>query len=53
VGSFEIIKGSTTVQQEAIELAQSIQMASKVGIKIKRLKAGWDNDNLLHILGVI
>jgi len=26
---------------------------SKVGIKIKRLKAGWDNDYLLRILGVI
>lgn len=26
---------------------------SKVGVKIKRLKAGWDNDYLLRILGVI
>ena len=29
------------------------EKTSKVGIKIKRLKAGWDNDYLLHILGVI
>jgi hypothetical protein len=26
---------------------------SKTGIKIKRLKAGWDNDYLLRIIGVI
>ena len=26
---------------------------SKVGVKIKRLKAGWDNNYLLRILGVI
>jgi predicted transposase YbfD/YdcC len=29
------------------------EKASKVGIKIKRLKAGWDTDYLLRILGVI
>lgn len=29
------------------------EKTSKVGIKIKRLKAGWDNDYLLRILGVI
>jgi len=26
---------------------------SKVGVKIKRLKAGWDNDYLLRIIGII
>ncbi|SER67498.1 hypothetical protein SAMN05421690_10521, partial [Nitrosomonas sp. Nm51] len=26
---------------------------SKVGVKTKRLKAGWDNDYLLRIIGVI
>jgi len=29
------------------------EKSSKVGVKIKRLKAGWDNDYLLRILGVI
>lgn len=29
------------------------EKTSKVGIKIKRLKAGWDNDYLLRIIGVI
>ena len=29
------------------------EKTSKVGVKIKRLKAGWDNDYLLRILGVI
>jgi predicted transposase YbfD/YdcC len=29
------------------------EKTSKVGIKIKRLKAGWNNDYLLRILGVI
>jgi hypothetical protein len=29
------------------------EKTSTVGIKIKRLKAGWDNEYLLRILGVI
>ena len=29
------------------------EKTSKVGVKIKRLKAGWDNDYLLRILGLI
>jgi predicted transposase YbfD/YdcC len=29
------------------------EKTSKVGVKIKQLKAGWDNDYLLRILGVI
>jgi predicted transposase YbfD/YdcC len=29
------------------------EKTSKVGVKIKRLKAGWDNEYLLRILGVI
>ena len=29
------------------------EKTSKVGIEIKRLKAGWDNDYLHRILGVI
>ena len=29
------------------------EKTAKVGVKIKRLKAGWDNDYLLRILGVI
>ena len=29
------------------------EKASKVGVKTKRLKAGWDNDYLLRIIGVI
>ena len=29
------------------------ERTAKVGVKIKRLKAGWDNDYLLRILGVI
>ena len=29
------------------------EKTSKVGVKIKRLKAGWDDDYLLRILGVI
>jgi len=27
--------------------------SSKVGVKTKRLKAGWSNDYLLKIIGVI
>ena len=29
------------------------EKASKVGVKTKRLKAGWDNDYLLKIIGDI
>jgi len=29
------------------------EKTSKVGVKIKRLKAGWDNDYLLRVIGVI
>ncbi|OAI16999.1 hypothetical protein A1359_00120 [Methylomonas lenta] len=28
------------------------EKTSKVGIKIKRLKAGWDNDYLLRVIGI-
>jgi predicted transposase YbfD/YdcC len=42
----------SVVRHIALNLIK-IEKTSKVGIKIKRLKAGWDNDYLLHILGVI
>jgi len=29
------------------------EKTSKVGIKIKRLKTGWDNDYLLRVIGII
>jgi predicted transposase YbfD/YdcC len=29
------------------------EKTSKVGVKIKRLKAGWDNDYLLRVIGII
>jgi predicted transposase YbfD/YdcC len=29
------------------------EKTSKVGVKIKRLKAGWDNDYLLRVIGMI
>ncbi len=29
------------------------EKTSKVGVKIKRLKAGWDNDYLLRVIGLI
>ena len=29
------------------------EKTSKVGIKIKRLKAGWDDDYLLRVIGII
>ncbi len=29
------------------------EKTSKVGVKIKRLKAGWDNDYLCQIIGII
>lgn len=29
------------------------EKTAKVGVKIKRLKAGWDNDYLLRVIGVI
>ena len=30
-----------------------VEKTSKVGVKIKRLKAGWDNDYLLRVIGSI
>ena len=29
------------------------EKTSKVGVKTKRLKAGWDNDYLLRVIGII
>jgi predicted transposase YbfD/YdcC len=29
------------------------EKTSKLGVKIKRLKAGWDNDYLLRLIGMI
>jgi len=40
------------IRHIALNLIKS-EKKSKVGVKIKRLKAGWDNDYLLRILGVI
>jgi len=41
-----------TIRHIALNLINK-EKISKVGVKIKRLKAGWDNDFLLHIIGVI
>lgn len=40
------------IRHVALNLIKA-EKISKVGVKIKRLKAGWDNDYLLRILGVI
>ena len=39
------------IRHIALNLIKAEKMA-KVGIKIKRLKAGWDNNYLLHVLGL-
>jgi len=41
-----------TIRHIALNLINK-EKISKVGVKIKRLKAGWDNDYLLRIIGVI
>jgi len=40
------------IRHIALNLIKS-EKTSKVGIKIKRLKAGWDNDYLLRVIRVI
>jgi len=40
------------IRHIALNLIKS-EKTSKVGIKIKRLKAGWDNQYLLRVIGVI
>lgn len=40
------------IRHIALNLIKS-DKTSKVGIKIKRLKAGWDNDYLLRVIGII
>ncbi len=40
------------IRHIALNLIKS-EKTSKVGIKIKRLKAGWDNDYLLSVIGMI
>lgn len=40
------------IRHIALNLIKS-EKSSKVGIKTKRLKAGWDNEYLMRILGVI
>jgi len=40
------------IRHIALNLVKA-EKTSKVGIKIKRLKAGWDNDYLLRVIGVI
>lgn len=42
----------TVIRHIALNLIKA-EKTSKVGVKIKRLKAGWDNDYLLRIIGVI
>ena len=42
----------TVIRHIALNLIKA-EKTSKVGVKIKRLKAGWDNDYLLRILGAI
>ncbi|MEQ1742226.1 MAG: hypothetical protein ABL869_06990 [Candidatus Nitrotoga sp.] len=41
-----------TIRHIALNLINK-EKISKVGVKIKRLKAAWDNDYLLRIIGVI
>ncbi len=40
------------IRHIALNLVKA-EKTSKVGVKIKRLKAGWDNDYLLRVIGVI
>ena len=40
-----------TLRHIALNLIKA-EKTSKVGVKIKRLKAGWDNDYLLRLLGI-
>lgn len=42
----------SVIRHIALNLIKS-EKSSKVGIKTKRLKAGWDNEYLMRILGVI
>jgi len=50
-------KGHSAANQAVIRnIATNLikaEKTSKVGVKIKRLKAGWDNDYLLHVIGAI
>lgn len=41
----------TTLRHVALNLAKS-EKTTKVGVKIKRLKAGWDNNYLLRLVGI-
>ncbi len=41
----------TTLRHVALNLAKA-EKTAKVGVKIKRLKAGWDNNYLLRMLGI-
>jgi predicted transposase YbfD/YdcC len=40
------------IRHIALNLVKA-EKTSKVGVKIKRLKAGWDNDYLLRLIGMI
>jgi len=42
----------SVIRHIALNLIKT-EKTSKVGVKIKRLKAGWDNDYLLRVIGII
>ena len=42
----------SVIRHIALNLIKT-EKTSKVGIKIKRLKAGWDNDYLLRVIWII
>lgn len=46
-------KGHSDANLAVIRNLIKAEKTSKVGIKIKRLKAGWDNDYLLRVIGII
>lgn len=41
-----------TIRHIALNLIKN-EKSRKLGVKVKRLKAGWDNDYLLHVIGGI